>query len=68
MSLFDSRLTDFFNDEIAFTEILREAEAGADGDWQENFIANIELQYDKWGFEKMFFTEAQYRKLIEIGS
>ena len=61
------RIKDHFSDDAEFKELLREAEAGAEGDFEEKFIDDMWTKYHEWGMDA-FMTDTVYEKLITIGA
>ena len=63
----NQRIKDHFSDDKEFKELLREAESGAEGDFEEKFIDDMWTSYHEWGMDA-FMSEAVYETLIKIGA
>ena len=58
-------ITDLVDDASEFNDLLEDAEAGADGDWETEFVDDLRNRYDEYG-ERMFLSDRQLEILRRI--
>jgi hypothetical protein len=58
-------VADLFDDIDEFETLLSDAEAGADSDWETDFVDDLRNRYDEHG-ERMYLSERQLEILERI--
>jgi hypothetical protein len=58
-------VADLFDDIDEFETLLSDAEAGADSDWETDFVDDVRNRYDEHG-ERMYLSERQLEILERI--
>ncbi len=60
------RIADRFTSEKEFVDLLKSAESNAESELEENFVADIQEKFEKWG-TSMFISDKQIDWLEKLG-
>ena len=66
-TLIREQARDYYNDVKEFRALLEDAEAAADSAWEINFVSDIRVKFDSYGFS-MYLSDKQHSTLERLAN